>query len=130
MFVPWDPASEDVPQLKNRIGERIEKYRKDYSAYYQSFAQPDSPPLRDTNPTVVVIPALGIFGFAKDKREARITTEFFTNAIHVMAGANALDETLPAEEVTLASGQKSKAVQRILELQQLRRAAKVRSLSD
>ncbi len=99
MFVPWDPASEDVPQLKNRIGERIEKYRKDYSAYYQLFAQPDSPPLRDTNPTVVVIPALGIFGFAKDKREARITTEFFTNAIHVMAGANALDER-PAKEIT------------------------------
>jgi NAD(P)-dependent dehydrogenase (short-subunit alcohol dehydrogenase family) len=93
MFVPWNPSREDVPQLKTRIGERIEKYRKDYAAYYRSFAQPDSPPLRDTNPTVVVIPALGIFGFAKNKREARITTEFFTNAIHVMAGANALDES-------------------------------------
>ena len=92
MFVPWDPASDDLTQLKTRIGERIEKYRKDYAAYYRAFAQPDSPPLRDTNPTVVVIPALGVFGFAKDKREARITTEFFTNAIHVMAGANALDE--------------------------------------
>ena len=32
-----------------------------------------------------------MFGFAKDKREARITTEFFLNAIHVMAGANALE---------------------------------------
>ncbi|HEY7284718.1 MAG TPA: SDR family oxidoreductase, partial [Vicinamibacterales bacterium] len=31
-------------------------------------------------------------GFGKDKREARITTEFFVNAIHVMAGATALDE--------------------------------------
>jgi NAD(P)-dependent dehydrogenase (short-subunit alcohol dehydrogenase family) len=39
----------------------------------------------------VVIPALGIFGFAKDKREARITTEFFVNAIHVMSGASALE---------------------------------------
>ena len=42
------------------------------------------------NPSVVVIPGLGVFGFGKDKREARITTEFFVNAIHVMAGANAL----------------------------------------
>jgi NAD(P)-dependent dehydrogenase (short-subunit alcohol dehydrogenase family) len=41
---------------------------------------------------VVVIAGLGVFGFAKDKREARITTEFFVNAIHVMAGANALEE--------------------------------------
>jgi len=27
----------------------------------------------------------------KNKKEARITTEFFVNAIHVMAGANALE---------------------------------------
>jgi NAD(P)-dependent dehydrogenase (short-subunit alcohol dehydrogenase family) len=39
-----------------------------------------------------VIPALGVFGFGKDKREARITTEFFLNAVHVMAGATALEE--------------------------------------
>ena len=31
-------------------------------------------------------PGLGLFGFGKDKREARITSEFFVNAIHVMAG--------------------------------------------
>jgi rhamnose utilization protein RhaD (predicted bifunctional aldolase and dehydrogenase) len=93
MFVPWDPSREGVPELKGQIRERIAKYREDYTAYYQKFAQPDSPPLRDTNPSVVVIPALGVFGFAKDKREARITTEFFTNAIHVMAGANAIGES-------------------------------------
>jgi rhamnose utilization protein RhaD (predicted bifunctional aldolase and dehydrogenase)/NAD(P)-dependent dehydrogenase (short-subunit alcohol dehydrogenase family) len=92
MFVPWNPAIDSLPELKTRIRERIAKYRDDYASYYKSFALPESPPLRDTSPTVVVIPALGAFGFAKDKREARITTEFFINAIHVMAGANALDE--------------------------------------
>src|SRR4029453_8674408 len=51
-----------------------------------------SPALRDSNPSVVVIPGLGLFGFGKDKREARITSEFFVNAIHVMAGANAREE--------------------------------------
>jgi NAD(P)-dependent dehydrogenase (short-subunit alcohol dehydrogenase family) len=40
----------------------------------------------------VVVPGLGLFGFGKNKKEARITTEFFINAIHVMAGANALEE--------------------------------------
>jgi rhamnose utilization protein RhaD (predicted bifunctional aldolase and dehydrogenase)/NAD(P)-dependent dehydrogenase (short-subunit alcohol dehydrogenase family) len=92
MFVPWDPIREDLPQLKAIIREQVSKYRENYAAYYQTFAQRDSPPLRDTNPSVVVIPTLGVFGFAKDKREARISTEFFINAIHVMAGANALDE--------------------------------------
>jgi NAD(P)-dependent dehydrogenase (short-subunit alcohol dehydrogenase family) len=76
--------------VKTRIAERIGKYREDYAAYYHAFAEPSSPKLRDSNPSVVVIPGLGVFGFGKDKREARITTEFFVNAIHVMAGANAL----------------------------------------
>src|SRR5690606_37340530 len=62
-------------------------------SYYRIHASPDSPALRDSNPSVVVIPSLGLFGFARDKREARITTEFFVNAIHVMAGATALDGT-------------------------------------
>ena len=90
MFIPWDPGAESLADVKNRIAERITTYRADYAAYYKSFAEPDSPKLRDSNPSVVVIPGLGLFGFGKDKREARITTEFFVNAIHVMAGSNAL----------------------------------------
>jgi len=44
---------------------------------------------------VVLIPGLGLFGFGKNKKEARITTEFFINAIHVMEGANALEDGPP-----------------------------------
>jgi rhamnose utilization protein RhaD (predicted bifunctional aldolase and dehydrogenase)/NAD(P)-dependent dehydrogenase (short-subunit alcohol dehydrogenase family) len=91
MFVPWDPANEGINALKVRTDKRVADYRSAYSAYYESFADASSPALRDSNPSVVVIPGLGLFGFAKDKREARITTEFFVNAIHVMAGANALE---------------------------------------
>ena len=91
MFIPWDPSKDDAAALRARIDERIVKYRADYAAYYKSFAEPSSPALRDSNPSVVVVPGLGLFGFGKDKREARITTEFFVNAIHVMQGANALE---------------------------------------
>jgi rhamnulose-1-phosphate aldolase/alcohol dehydrogenase len=93
MFVPWDAAGETVDRLKERIAAGVERYRDEYRSYYQSFAQPDSPALRDASPSVVVIPGLGVFGFGKDKREARITTEFFVNAIHVMAGATALEDS-------------------------------------
>lgn len=92
MFVSWDPAKESPQELQARIQERALQYRDDYTAYYTSFAEAASPKLRDANPSVVVIPGLGLFGFGKDKREARITTEFFVNAIHVMAGANALED--------------------------------------
>jgi len=93
LFVPWNAASDSLDDLKKRISERLVQYRQDYAAYYKANAQPDSPALRDSNPSVVVIPGVGLFGFGKDKREARITSEFFVNAIHVMAGANALDST-------------------------------------
>src|SRR5204863_2704339 len=78
-----------------RVAARLIAYRDAYAAYYRAHARPDSPPMRGSNPSVVVIPALGVFGFAKDKREARITTEFFVNAIHVMAGATALESDAP-----------------------------------
>lgn len=93
LFVSWDPAKEDTSVLKARIRTEVIEYRAEYKKYYDAWASSDSPKLRDSNPSVVVIPGLGLFGFGKNKKEARITTEFFINAIHVMAGANALEDT-------------------------------------
>jgi rhamnose utilization protein RhaD (predicted bifunctional aldolase and dehydrogenase)/NAD(P)-dependent dehydrogenase (short-subunit alcohol dehydrogenase family) len=95
MFVPWRP-SDGIDALRARIDERVARYRDEYAAYYRTHVLPDSPALRDTNPSVVVVGGLGVFGFGKDKREARITTEFFVNAIHVMSGATALEGSVAA----------------------------------
>lgn len=92
LFVDWDPIRGDLADLKARIHDQAAAYRAQYKKYYEAFAAAESPKLRDSNPSVVLIPGVGLFGFGKSKKEARITTEFFVNAIHVMAGANALDE--------------------------------------
>jgi rhamnose utilization protein RhaD (predicted bifunctional aldolase and dehydrogenase)/NAD(P)-dependent dehydrogenase (short-subunit alcohol dehydrogenase family) len=92
MYVRWGPATEDAGTLKQRIRETTVGYRADYKKYYDAWATGDSPKLRDSNPSVVIIPGLGLFGFGKNKKEARITTEFFINAIHVMGGATALED--------------------------------------
>jgi rhamnose utilization protein RhaD (predicted bifunctional aldolase and dehydrogenase)/NAD(P)-dependent dehydrogenase (short-subunit alcohol dehydrogenase family) len=92
LFVDWNPATGDLNALKARIQEQAVTYRAEYKKYYEAWANPDSPQLRDSNPSVVLIPGIGLFGFGKNKKEARITTEFFINAIHVMAGANALED--------------------------------------
>ena len=92
LFLPWNPAKEGVNVLKARIQAEVVEYRAAYKKYYDAWATSDSPKLRDSNPSVVVVPGLGLFGFGKNKKEARITTEFFINAIHVMAGANALED--------------------------------------
>ena len=97
-FIDWDPEKESVDVIKSRIQHDVAAYRDGYKKYYEQFADAESPKLRDSNPSVVVIPGIGIFGFGKNKKEARITTEFFINAIHVMAGANALEDGEEAAE--------------------------------
>jgi rhamnose utilization protein RhaD (predicted bifunctional aldolase and dehydrogenase)/NAD(P)-dependent dehydrogenase (short-subunit alcohol dehydrogenase family) len=123
MFVPWDPSTEAASVLHERLRARASEYREAYGAYYGSFADQDSPALRDSNPSVVVIPALGVFGFGKDKREARITSEFFVNAIHVMDGANALaDPPSLAPDSSASSGEASGARSSEIRVPQARRA--------
>jgi rhamnose utilization protein RhaD (predicted bifunctional aldolase and dehydrogenase)/NAD(P)-dependent dehydrogenase (short-subunit alcohol dehydrogenase family) len=94
MFVPWSETA-DLAVLKAQIVDSLKTYREDYKTYYQTHALPDSPALRDASPTVVLIPGVGMFSFGKNKTEARITGEFYTNAIHVMEGASALGHGLP-----------------------------------
>ena len=90
MYVPWNPV-EDLSSLRKAIDESLVKYRKEYADYYSHHAKPEDPAMRDANPTVVLIPGIGMFSFGKNKTESRITGEFYVNAIHVMEGASALD---------------------------------------
>jgi rhamnose utilization protein RhaD (predicted bifunctional aldolase and dehydrogenase)/NAD(P)-dependent dehydrogenase (short-subunit alcohol dehydrogenase family) len=94
LFVPWKTQA-NGSGLREAIDDALKKYREEYAAYYASFAQLDSPKMRDANPTVVLIPGMGMFSFGKNKTEARITGEFYTNAIHVMEGASALGSGTP-----------------------------------
>jgi rhamnose utilization protein RhaD (predicted bifunctional aldolase and dehydrogenase)/NAD(P)-dependent dehydrogenase (short-subunit alcohol dehydrogenase family) len=97
MYVEWDPKT-DVEALKAAITSSLATYREEYATYYGNHALPASPKMRDANPTVVLIPGVGMFSFGKNKAESRITGEFYTNAIHVMNGAGQLGEgTCPAE---------------------------------
>ena len=89
LYVAWDPAS-GVDELKAKINSGMAEYRGRYSEYYEQNKEATSPEMRDSNPTVVLVPGVGMFTFAKNKKEARITGEFYVNAIHVMSGAIAL----------------------------------------
>jgi rhamnose utilization protein RhaD (predicted bifunctional aldolase and dehydrogenase)/NAD(P)-dependent dehydrogenase (short-subunit alcohol dehydrogenase family) len=89
LFVNWDGVG-GAETFGSQFETALKAYRKDYQKYYESFALADSPKVRDANPTVVLVPGVGMFSFGKNKTEARITGEFYTNAIHVMEGATAL----------------------------------------
>lgn len=100
LYVDWNPQSEDVAQLKQKLSSGLEQYRKDYASYYEQHKHPNSPAMRDPNPTVILIPGLGMIAWGKDKSESRVTAEFYNCAVEVMRGAEAIDEytALPLQE--------------------------------
>jgi rhamnulose-1-phosphate aldolase/alcohol dehydrogenase len=100
LYVDWDPRSGDAGALKAKLASGLEQYRKDYAAYYAKCRQATSPAMRDPNPTVVLIPGIGLVAWGKDKSESRVTAEFYAAAVEVMRGAEAIDTyaALPLQE--------------------------------
>ena len=91
LYVDWNPQAEDTAALKQKLAAGLEAYRKDYAAYYNTCKHANSPAMRDPNPTVVLIPGVGLIAWGKDKSESRVTAEFYTCAVEVMRGAEAID---------------------------------------
>jgi rhamnulose-1-phosphate aldolase/alcohol dehydrogenase len=131
LYADWDPQSDDLDSLKHSLEESFKKYHEDYVRYYEKNRVVDSPAMRGSNPTVVLVPGVGMMSFGKNKKEARRTGEFYVNAIHVMEGATALgdqrldetiDESLVVENyVALSSRQAFKIEYWALEEAKLRR---------
>lgn len=100
LVVDFDPAKPDIAATLESLKPSVETYREDYAAYYERCKHPDSPALRDPNAIVYLVPGVGMITFAKDKATARISGEFYTNAINVMRGASTVSTYvgLPEQE--------------------------------
>lgn len=100
LYVDWNPQSEDAAALKQKLAAGLEAYQKDYAVYYSKCKHANSPAMRDPNPTVVLIPGVGMIAWGKDKSESRVTAEFYNCAVEVMRGAEAIDQyiALPQQE--------------------------------
>ncbi len=100
LYVDWNPQAEDAAALKLKLAAALDQYRVDYTAYYNVCRRANSPAMRDPNPTVVLIPGLGMIAWGKDKSESRVTAEFYNCAVEVMRGAEAIDKyiALPQQE--------------------------------
>ena len=100
LYVAWNPQTEDAAVLRTKLAGGLEQYRKDYAIYYEKCKHANSPAMRDPNPTVILIPGLGMMAWGKDKSESRVTAEFYNCAVEVMRGAEAIDKyvALPQQE--------------------------------
>lgn len=90
----------DLETIKGKLILQFEEYRRMYAEYYNTCKHPNSPAMRDPNPVVILYPGVGMFTFAKDKQTARVSSEFYINAINVMRGAEAISTytSLPRQE--------------------------------
>ena len=95
-----DTDINDIPALKKKLEPQFQEYRKMYADYYKTCKHENSPAIRDANPVVILFPGVGMFTFAKNKQTARVAAEFYTNAINVMKGAEAISDytSLPRQE--------------------------------
>lgn len=100
LYVDWDPQKGSYEALIEKLESGLSDYRADYAAYYNSCKHPNSPAMRDPNPTVILIPGLGLIAWGKNKSESRVTAEFYSLAIEVMRSAEAISEYqgLPRQE--------------------------------
>ncbi|MBT5002511.1 MAG: bifunctional rhamnulose-1-phosphate aldolase/short-chain dehydrogenase [Tateyamaria sp.] len=100
LVVRFDPEKSNIDNVLVGLSNQIEAYRKNYLAYYERCKHKDSPRLRDPNAVVYLVPGVGMITFAKDKTTARISSEFYVNAINVMRDASAVSEYqgLPEQE--------------------------------
>jgi rhamnulose-1-phosphate aldolase/alcohol dehydrogenase len=100
LYIDWNPRTEDLAALLTKLETGLAHYRQDYAAYYEACKHPDSPPMRDPNPTVILIPGVGLIAWGKNKSESRVTAEFYSLAIEVMRAAEAISEYqgLPRQE--------------------------------
>lgn len=100
LVIDFDPANPDVDAVIAGLADQIAAYRVDYQAYYDRCKHKNSPAVRDPNAVVYLMPGVGMFTFAKDKATARISGEFYVNAINVMRGSSTVSEYqgLPEQE--------------------------------
>jgi len=100
LYVDWNPQSESYDALIDKLAKGLAAYRADYAAYYKTCKHADSPAMRDPNPTVILIPGVGLIAWGKNKSESRVTAEFYSLAIEVMRASEAISEYqgLPRQE--------------------------------
>jgi rhamnulose-1-phosphate aldolase/alcohol dehydrogenase len=116
----------DAPldDVVTRLGELHAAYREEYAAYYNRYADENSPAMRGADPAIVLVPGVGMFSFGGDKQTARVAGEFYVNAINVMRGAEAVSTYAPVSE-----SEKFRVEYWELEEQKLRRRPKPKALA-
>jgi len=97
MWVPYDPARDDLDTLRSRLADSAAEYRHAYEAYFERNAS-EGDVMSDPDPRVVLIENLGMVTAGTTPKAARISRDLYHRAIEVMAGAGAVSEFVSLTE--------------------------------
>ncbi len=97
LFVDWDPSSQHVNDLVDRIKDGIERYAETYTAYFNRNKQ-DGDTMFEPYPRVILIPGIGMVTTGKSKAMAEVSAALYHRAIAVMAGATVLGQFVSLNE--------------------------------
>jgi rhamnulose-1-phosphate aldolase/alcohol dehydrogenase len=85
LVIDADTAGDDT-----KLDAALAGFRADYEKYYDRCKLADSPGMRNPNPSIVLIEGVGMVSLGKNAQEAKVSGQFYRNAIEVMRGAETL----------------------------------------
>jgi rhamnulose-1-phosphate aldolase/alcohol dehydrogenase len=97
LWIAYDPASDSIEELADRVRAGAAEFRSDYAAYVERHREPDTKPA-DPDPRVVLIENLGLVAIGTSLKAAGLARDLYHRAIEVMAGASALGRFVSLDE--------------------------------
>ena len=97
LWIPFDPASESLEVLVERIRERADSYRDSYRAYVERHGDETTVPA-DPDARVVLIQKIGLVAVGRSLQAAQISRDLYHRAIEVMAGSSSLSDFVSLTE--------------------------------
>lgn len=89
LWIDYDPSTESIEQLRERIGAAAARYREDYGGYFATNAG-DQDTIADPDARVVLIQNVGMVTVGTTRKAAGVSRDLYHRAIEVMAGADAI----------------------------------------
>jgi rhamnulose-1-phosphate aldolase/alcohol dehydrogenase len=97
LWVSYDPGTDSVAELADRVRSGADGYRADYAAYLERHREPDTEPA-DPDPRIVLIENVGLVATGTSTRAAGVSRDLYHRAIEVMAGASAVSRFVSLDE--------------------------------
>lgn len=97
LYVNWDPASQDLEGLIQRIKAGISTFKEEYRVYFESNKNTGDQ-MVEPAPRVILIPGVGMINTGKDLANAGVSGALYHRAIAVMKGSTALGDFVSLNE--------------------------------